>query len=73
MTVKEAIAILNGFSPDSVLSLDINEPTCDDGTCFEPVSHYPYEMFETDVCVCHSPKGTKDCSKEVKILYSSNS
>jgi hypothetical protein len=60
MTVRETIEILKQFSPDSILTLDIEEGTCENGTCIESIENYPYEFFEVD---------GKD---EVKILYSSN-
>lgn len=60
MTVSEAIQALSNLNQDAILTLDIEFPTCEDGTCFDDITNYVYEIFQVD---------SRD---EVKILYSPN-
>lgn len=58
LAVKEAIQILSKLNTDSILTVDIPFPTCENGTCFDYDTNYIYEIFQVD---------GKD---EVKILFS---
>jgi len=58
MTVREAIQALSKLDTDSILTIDIPYPTCDNGTCFDYNTNYIYEIFQVD---------GKD---EVKVLFS---
>ena len=46
MSVQEAIKILSRFDANAILSLEIEFPTCENGTCFDYATNYVYDIYK---------------------------